>query len=311
MKRVWKRTICVISCILIICFSVQIIGHIVEPAFTSDGFNAVDAFHSLPEDSLDVIAYGSSHCWKGIDTSKMSDEYDFSAYNYGCNWQFINTTGLFIKDSLRTQSPKVILVETFHVNYVHENEDLCGEIYYTKAIPNFDAKQAYLAQCFGNKPSRYLSYYVPLIAFHDNWENVGYYNFVDATTVQQFVDWRGYQGSDAVYPAEFGDYSTFEQKPLCESARKELDSIVELCDSKGVNVIFYTAPYAGEFNYSDAMTEYARQNNCAYLDFFQLIEEANLDGATDLQDWEHLNDSGATKIADYLGQYIVDHNLLN
>jgi hypothetical protein len=286
---------------------VQAIGSLVEPAFTSDGFHAVEAFHSLPEDSVDVIAYGSSHCWKGFNAQTVEENYGLSVYNYGYNWQYINTTSLFIQDSLRTQSPKVILIETFHVNYVHENEDLCGEIYYTKAIPDFKAKQEYLAQCFGDNPGRYLSYYVPLFAFHDNWENIAYYNFADVTTVESFLDARGYLESDTVYPTEFPDYTTFEQKELSDSAIAVLDNLVQICQEKGIEIIFYTAPYDGEFNYSDAMTKYAEENNCAYLDFFQLLEEANLDGATDLQDYEHLNTSGASKIADYLGQYIVDH----
>ena len=36
-----------------------------------------------------------------------------------------------------------------------------------------------------------------------------------------------------------------------------------------------------------------------------------LNGDTDFMDIEHLNISGATKVADYLGEYIVSHNLLS
>ena len=39
--------------------------------------------------------------------------------------------------------------------------------------------------------------------------------------------------------------------------------------------------------------------------------DVGLNGDTDFMDIEHLNISGATKVADYLGEYIVSHNLLS
>ena len=121
----------------------------------------------MPENSFDVIACGSSHVYKGLNVNEMTERYGFSAYNYGCNWQFLNTTTLFFEDALRTQSPKVILIETFNVDKVHEDTDLNGEIYYTKGISDFKGKREYLAQCFGKNKDRYLSYYIPLLAFHE------------------------------------------------------------------------------------------------------------------------------------------------
>ena len=41
------------------------------------------------------------------------------------------------------------------------------------------------------------------------------------------------------------------------------------------------------------------------------LDDVGLNGDTDFMDIEHLNISGATKVADYLGEYIVSHNLLS
>ena len=40
---------------------------------------------------------------------------------------------------------------------------------------------------------------------------------------------------------------------------------------------------------------------------FELMDEVGLDGATDFSDDGHLNTSGGTKVANYLGKYLVDH----
>ena len=306
-----KKFLCTVSCIVIIAVSVQYAGHLLRPAFTCDAFNAIDAFHSIPENSIDVIACGSSHVWKGLNVEEMSEKYGLSAYNYGCNWQFLNTTSLFFQDALRTQSPKVALIETYHVNKIHENVDLNGEIYYTKGISDFEGKREYLAQCFGNHLDRYLSYYIPLLAFHENWTNLNINSFEEYTNVEMFRDSMGFLGSDAVSPTVISDPSAFEQKDLSEESVAVLDNIVRICRENDIALIFYTVPYEGEYNYSDAMKKYAAENGCDYINFFELMDETGLDGNTDFMDFEHLNTSGATKVADYLGNYITTHSILN
>ena len=52
------------------------------------------------------------------------------------------------------------------------------------------------------------------------------------------------------------------------------------------------------------MKRYAEANNCIYLNLFEKIDDIGIDGNTDFRDIDHLNDSGAKKVADYLGGYI-------
>ena len=248
---------------------------------------------------------------EGLNVNEMTERYGFSAYNYGCNWQFLNTTTLFFEDALRTQSPKVILIETFNVDKVHEDTDLNGEIYYTKGISDFKGKREYLAQCFGKNKDRYLSYYIPLLAFHENWTNVNYYSFDSGTSVEEYQAAHGFSGSDHIVPTVISNPATFEQKELPDSSVRLLDKIVNICNENNIRLIFYTVPYEGEYNYSDAMAEYAAANNCTYLNLFEHMDDVGLNGDTDFMDIEHLNISGATKVADYLGEYIVSHNLLS
>lgn len=103
----------------------------------------------MPEDSFEVIAYGSSHVWHCLDVMEMYEIYGIGAFNYGSNWERINTTALYLEDSFRTQSPKVVLIETFNVNRIRKNLDMNGEIYCTRELPESEAKQKYLQTCLG------------------------------------------------------------------------------------------------------------------------------------------------------------------
>ena len=64
----------------------------------------------------------------------MYEDYGIGAYNYATNWQKINTSALFLHDSLRTQSPKIALIETVFVDDPKMDSDLDGEIYHSQKL---------------------------------------------------------------------------------------------------------------------------------------------------------------------------------
>lgn len=299
-----------IMCFLTLALTVGIIyklGIIVRPTDTDDALNTINTFHDMPENTFEVIGYGSSHIQRGLNVMEMYEKHGIGAYNYGCNWQHINTTELFFKDSLLTQSPKVVLIETFLVNDLLQNVNINGEIYYTKGIAEFEGKQKYLKQCFGNVKERYLSYYMPLCAFHDNWVNLQENNFLASADNTNFYATMGYVYTTNVTPVTISDPSTFEQAELSEQAISVLDEIVNICKENNIEIIFYTAPWQGTYAYSDAIKAYARENGCVYFNLFEYLDYIGIDCETDFCDEAHLNDSGAIKVADFLGEYIINH----
>lgn len=306
MNKILKPLIgCVITLSLTIGL-VQYTGHILDPEWTEDGFDVIEAFDLLEDDSLDVIVYGSSHAWKGCDTRVMCNDYGLNAYNYSCNWQSINTILLFLKDSLRTQHPKVACIEAGTVNNIEQDVDLNGQIYYTRPMANFDGKKQYLRQCFGNDIERYVSYYVPLVMFHDNWNLVNFENY-RFPGPQRFIDSRGYLASSRAVPFEDPGYESFQQEEIQEDCIAVLDEIVSICNESDIQLLFYTSPWAGEYCYGDAMEKYAADKDCDYINMFQHTEDMGFDWSRDLQDAGHLNTSGSAKLAAYLSEYIIDH----
>lgn len=299
----------IFSCLIIIFLIILIIsylGHLLDPAYTEEAINAIKAFHSLDKNSLEVIIYGSSHAWKGCDPMEMYKKYGLAAYNYGCNWQKINTTLLFLKDSLRTQKPKVVCIDTYTVDTILENTNLNGEIYYTRAISNFDGKKEYLQQCFGTNIERYISYYVPLIMFHDNWNSINSENYTKPN-IEKYIKTMGYNKSNVAKVVSIEDYKKFPQKTLSNDSINILDEIVNICEENDINLIFYTCPYANVYSYYEAMEKYEIGHNCKYLNLFQYIDDIGLNVTTDFRDGGHLNDSGSIKVADFLGEYIINN----
>lgn len=307
MKQRLQKMIGVIVTMCLIAIFVTVPGHLLRPIDCDICVDAIETFHKVPEDSLDVIGFGSSHMWRSLNAMEMYENYGIEAYNYGCNWQHLNTTLLFMQDAFRTQSPKVVLVECFRVNELLINVDLEGEIYYTSKLPATEERQEYLKQCFGNDIERYLSYYLPIYGFHDNWSNIGRPSFMESSSTYDFTKTRGYVDTIGQVPITLGDASTFVQNPLSGEAVALLDKMVALCEENGAKLIFYVTPYQGEWGYRDAMKTYAKEKECVFFDFFELAGEVGIDANTDFEDPGHTNTTGANKITNYLSKYIVEN----
>lgn len=319
-----KKTIVnIFSCIVVLSAIVALLlylGEVMRPTYTDMSVVAVKSFHELPKDSVEAVIFGSSHAWRGVDPMEMYKSEGIGAYNYGCNWQHINTTELFVSDALLTQTPKVVLIEAYRVGELIEDSNPDGEIYYTRTLKNTEEKKRYLKNCLGDDLERYLSYYLPFGLFHYNWEELKADNFyLDYIHNGTLVDSMGYAGtsektegdgvdSKAVFEMEIPDWHEFWQQPLSEKSLDELNRIMDMCNEKGTKVIFFTLPgNSGEYIYGNAMREYAEKNGAVYLDFYELAEDAGLDGKTDFADIEHLNNKGASKIGAYLAKYIREN----
>lgn len=305
-----RKSIEICFCLFIVIATIiflRKICYFVRPMDTDGAYSQIETFHSLPDNSLDVIIYGSSHAFRGVSVMDMYEEYGIGAYNYAWHWQGINTTKLFIEDSLTTQKPKVACVEMFNVAKIPENTDITAEIYYVRYLKERGGINDYLKTCFGHNIEGWISYYFPLAAFHDNWNSLYMQSFEPIYVGDAYKKYMGYGVSDEITAIEIPDYKAFVQRELSDSSIKILDEIVKDFKDKDVQVIFYIAPWAGEFCYSDALQKYAVDNDCVFLDLYKDMDRVGLDSQTDWSDAGHLNLNGSKKVAKYLGKYIVEH----
>lgn len=291
-----------------IIYGINKLGFIVRPTGTDGAYDQVETFHSLPKDSVEVIVYGSSHAYRGLNTMELYNKYGIGAYNYAWHWQSISTTKIWLKDSLLTQKPKVALIECFNVNAPFKDVPLSPEIYYCRYLNSESGIGDYLKQCFGEDKEKYLAFYMPLCAFHDNWNTLTENSFTGLDAKGSWLrQTMGYAPDDNVTEVTIPDYLTLPQEPLSTLAIAELDEIVSICQENDIEIVFYTVPWEGEYKNGEAMAEYAKENGCVYLDLFKYAEEVGYNGATDFSDKAHLNTSGSIKTADYLGKYLSEN----
>ena len=303
MKKLKPIAGCMIVVVLTL-FGLMWFGKLLAPGETQESINSINAFHSQERNSLDVIVFGTSHAWKGFDSNTLNEEYGLKTYNYAGNWQGFNTTLMFLQDAFRTQKPKAVLIDTYTVDSLIKDINMEGQIYYSRAVSDFQGKRRFLKDCFGNRMDRYLSYYLPIIMFHDNWINLERSSFVTDRTKTFYLETMGYDSSSSVVPVSIDLSLLDEQTEISDDSLAILDEMVELCTENDCVLLFYTCPYYGLCDKTEAMNDYANSHTCYYYNLFEKMDEIGLNGETDFRDSQHLNDSGSRKVASYLGNII-------
>lgn len=305
--KVYKKSIAFILCVAAgVLWMNQVLEHPLRPINTDTTVNSVNSFDAFSENSLDLIVYGSSHAWCGIDTGMLYDEYGIEGYNYGCAWQHVNTTQLFLEDSLLSQKPKAVIFETDMLIEPLQDTEMCGEIYYSKKVGSTKAKQNYLKQCFGTKLSRYIGYFLPALVFHENWKELSAESFMENSNEYDFVKNRGYLGSSSEEAVKIEAYETFLQEDIPEDIFMILNEMVQRCKALGIEVILCSIPFEGEYKYGEAVKAYAEKQGLTYLNYFEKMDILELDRDRDFRNAEHVNDSGARKITADLGAYLTE-----
>ncbi len=299
-----------LSCLItfgLIIFILMELNPLFRPEDTADCKDKTDFFYTLPKNSIEVMIYGSSHPYRGVSTEKLYTKYGIGSYNYAWNWQRIDTTRLFIEDSLVYQKPKVALIETYKVNEVNRNVDPTAEIFISKYLRNERSVKEYLKTSFGTNYKSYVGYYFPVVVFHENWNVLSKWDF-DANEIneEQKRD-MGYFNSKKTIPLKREDIYCYGQSDLNADAKGELDRITSLCKENNIKIVFFTIPYCGNNAYHDYMKKYAADHDCLYVDFFELFDEVGFDVNTDFSDGGHLNVYGAEKVSDYLGKVLKEH----
>lgn len=265
-------------------------------------------FFAQKED-FDVLFFGSSHVVNGIFPMELWEDYGIVSYNCGGHGHQLATTYWHMQNILEYTTPKLIVLDIFGMHYetkyaaaeqLHESFDI---------MPISETKYRAVQDLFDNPESEdYASrwaYFWDFNVYHSRWNDLKAEDFSYKVNCQKGAEARinvaepmDYTiiGIDEVYAED-----TISQQYLCQ--------IIEDCQERGIEILLTHLPYPAVVEYQQAanMTyKVAEKYDVPYIDFVHMNSVVEYD--TDCYDkGSHLNPSGARKVTDYLGEYIMDN----
>ncbi len=235
-------------------------------------------------DTLDLITLGDSEAYSSFNPMTVWNEAGIPSFLLGHSAQFIGETYSELKKALKTQTPKVVLIETHGL-----------------------IAEGNLAENLGEFVKDELKTLFPIFVYHDKWKELltgddkDDPNFFKGFKIK--TQSMPYQGDELLQ-------NNGSNASVSSASRFYMERIMKLCEEKGAKLMLYSAPSPVNYNAAthEALTAYASEIGVPYSDLNAENDKIGIDWKTDsIDEGDHLNVNGADKVTRFLINFIKEN----
>lgn len=341
--RKLMRAIC--FCLLFVILFVFLSGAFIpRTGTTEDGMESriSKAYRGEPRDSIDTVFIGNSDIYRAISPVDLFHQTGITSAIAGRPNKQLSEVPGDIRDILRYQNPKTIVLETdcmfsgtnpgfkkgispleaeaAKVDVAGQapskatNADVASQAP-SKATnapqQNIFAKCKALLQEGDSAFLAALNYKFPLVKYHDNWKHLKLTTFLQPRGKYHFSNkGMAYANTVKAYPFgnEYMQLSGGKHAMLSEEKLDQFQKIYDLCDRNGIRLVLLTVPSANTWNKgkSDTVKQLAKKYDLTYYDYNRQLP-AGFNWVTDSKDGgNHLNYAGASAVTKDLAKKLTD-----
>ena len=306
MSRV-KHTISIIVFIVVFVVSFENITHAFSYKMGEN--DTINSFFLEPRNSVDVLFVGSSHAYSSFSPMELWEKSGISSYNLGSSSQSIPCSYYLIKEGIRTQKPKVIVLETYGAKYDSDYISTARLHVALDGMPFNKTKLEVLTEFLPRTMSfdKCLEYYFPIIRFHSRWKEIKAKDLRPRNLCL-----KGYHLSFKVTELSEPEPET-EAMEVYNGTIEYFQRIINICKENNVELLLCNAPMGKNSKYVETnrkvngLIQYASARGIPCINFEMLRDKLDLDYNNDFRDNEHLNVYGMEKVMSYLNDYFLTH----
>ncbi|MCI9448855.1 MAG: hypothetical protein HFE30_01200 [Clostridiales bacterium] len=301
MKRTIFRIVKVTAFMLIFCVLFSYATFVLR---NKNEANIVLPFYDEPKNSLDVVFIGSSHMMCSIYPMELYDRYGIASYVFASSAQLLPQSYYQLKEALRYQSPKVVVVDVSGIIY---DTKISSNEYAHVQIDNMSFSPIKYQAIFDLFDKSEMSEYIfNIIRFHSRWKEVTSEDYKKITSLTK----GAYISTDCTPAEPNPEYPTDYKMEIYPTAEEYLRKIIELCIDNEITPLLFNSPALEEANSiprCNSVKDLAAEYNIDFIDLNQNTELIGFDTATDYRDPYHCNAYGAMKVTSYLGNYFSEN----
>ena len=263
----------------------------------------VEKYQELPEDSIDVLFLGSSNVMSAINPLQLWEETGIQSYAYATRKQTFPFSYGYLKDALKTQKPKCVVLDAYSV-FVEKWTNQLTDTDFHFGINMDSLSMASKTDILLNYVSKteWLAYYFPLFKNHNYYKE--WYESTDQTG-EIFMGYCFADGSEYFEDPEYTDVSA----PMDNVDGIYLQKIIELCKEEGIDLFVVKTPvvYSDEDHQKlNAVKQMCEAYEVAYYDMCTDAEEWGYDYTCDMLNFFHSNTTGAVKVTKRLVEILSE-----
>lgn len=291
MNRIKKQVVKVIFFLVILVGLLFLTSYLFVPKnnLKQFGMTQISANGILGEknQSIDVVVIGDSESFTSISPMQLWEEHGFTTYVCGTGAQRIYESYLFLRQALKTQTPKLVILETHTI--------------YSKitAMKSFISVGSSL---------------FPVFKYHNRWKSLSVNDFGGKVRYTWTDDLKGFNFNLTVSPSLKKDHMVYQEeaKKIADLNLYYLNKIIELCQKNEIQFLLVSTPSTLNWNYKkhNGIQAFADANQLEYIDLNLMPEQVPIDWEQDTRDrGDHLNYYGAQKVTHFLGNYLKEKGI--
>ena len=274
------------------------------------GICSMVTYYSQEPDTVDVLTIGTSMAYAGINTNVLWKEYGIATYNLCSAEQPFWVSYYTLKEALKTQHPKVILLDAKPAGYKRDYSKRGRTILSTFGIRGIGNRIGATLACV-ETPADAVSYLLGMPEVHSNYQRLGLKDLAyPPDNGGRGPTWKGYIESDETEaherPAVKQDDATRSMHPKEEEYVRK---IFELARKENIKIMLVGLPnpdYANDHPYYNTLWNIAARYGITGINYNDPNVRLELDYSEDFADWQHLNVKGSVIFTRKLAQDLLD-----
>ena len=271
----------------------------------------VQQLYATEDKKIDVFFVGSSHVYGGINPDVLWQQRGIASFDLACSGQDKQSAVRFLKEALKTQSPKVVFVDIFSATY--EKGAVQGNVYRNMLSMDLSPNSVGLVHDYFEKYD--MDYILKWPIVHTRYRELEPYDFVQFP----FSEYgRGFCSRYSIGTIDPGIEAGLagDAVPISETNKTFVDDLVILAEEQGFSLVLMILPYqmkAEDQVIYNGIFEYAAAKGIECLNFnassgsaYAPAIDTGLDYTADFMDHGHLNIFGAEKLSTWLGTYLAE-----
>ena len=275
---------------------------------TSGDYQSVfSQLYATDNDLIDVVFVGSSHCYCGVYPHVLWEEKGIASFDLSVSGQDKISAYHHIKELLKTQKPKVVVVDLFGVTF--DEHGVEGNVYRNLMGMRTSRNSVELVTEYAPK-EQWQDLIARLPIIHTRYKELEQYDFnPPAKNTYGRGACFGFDINPQVLPESVD--KQFEPGELSDKNKEWLDKMIALSKTEDFELIFMVLPMVLDDETQstfDAANDYLSSKGIKTMDFGRLHAEIGIDFSKDFVDPTHLNSSGATKVSHFFADYLSQNS---
>lgn len=302
-----KKSKQIISCSIVLLLILSGLFLLSKLTERKDSYSKYEPFYQQ-EENFDVLFFGTSHMLNGIFPMELWNDYGIVSYNFAGHsnsialsyWQMINafdytSPRLVVIDCMGLSANSKISSDPQTISYAHLSLD---------AIP-LSKNKLRTVNDLTDSFERKMEFLFDFTLYHNRWKELEKNDLKTSVTAEKGAESRVNVAVPRIWSTIEPSRKLTEDTEMVNYLRK----IIEECQARNVEVLLTYLPFPASVNKqmeANRVYDIAAEYHVNYLDLETL--KSTVDFYTDLYDnTSHLNPSGARKVTDYVGKYIMEH----